>query len=180
MRVFRRIIVLFIALGVIFAGCKEEVDEALQEITPVLDSEYYIKAKSLIEEAETSIEFMMYLVSDTIAEFGKPGELLLSISDAYSQGVDVRVLLHNIGDITNEKAVSFFKNRGIPVKIADKYSHTKLLVIDEESVLLGSHNWTSAAFASNYEASVLIRDEATASLYRDYFNEHYDRGIEPE
>lgn len=121
----------------------------------------------------------MFLISDTTDSFGQPGGLLSAISDAHSREVNVRVLLHSMNDITNDKAVQFFKSREIPVRIADKYSHTKLLVIDNKIVVLGSHNWTASAFASNYEASIIIRDEITATDYADYFNEHYNEGMEP-
>ncbi|OYD13996.1 hypothetical protein CH333_09305 [candidate division WOR-3 bacterium JGI_Cruoil_03_44_89] len=179
MRVCKRIIVLFVALLAILAGCKEEANEPLQEIAAILDSGYYTLVKSLIDSARTSVELMMFLVSDTTDNFGEPGGLLAAISDAYSRGVNVRILLHSIGDIINESAVQFFENREIPLRIADKYSHTKLLIIDGKTVVLGSHNWTTSAFGSNYEASVIIRDEATAYDYRNYFNEHYDEGMEP-
>jgi len=167
-------------LAVILAGCKEDVDASLQEITPVLDSDYYTQVKSLIDSTKTSVEIMMFLVSDTTNNFGEPGGLLSAISDAYSRGVSIRVLLHSMGDITNDKAIQFFKSREIPVKITDKYAHTKLLIIDDKTVVLGSHNWTASAFASNYEASIIIRDEATAFDYKNYFNDHYDKGVEPQ
>jgi len=179
MRFCKQFIISSIALAVILTGCKEDVDASLQEITPVLDSDYYTQVKSLIDSARTSLELMMFLISDTTDNFGQPGGLLSAISDAHSRKVNVRVLLHSIDDITNDKAVQFFKSREIPVRIADKYAHTKLLIIDGKTVVLGSHNWTNSAFASNYEASIVIKDEATAFDYKDYFNDHYDEGREP-
>lgn len=175
----KQFIISSIALAVILTGCKEDVDASLQEITPILDSDYYTQVKSLIDSAKTSVEIMMFLVSDTTNNFGEPGGLLSAISDAYSRGVSVRVLLHSMGDITNDRAIQFFKNREMPIRVANKYAHTKLLVIDNKIVVLGSHNWTASAFASNYEASIIIRDEITASDYTNYFNEHYNEGMEP-
>jgi len=179
MRFCKQFIISSIALAVILTGCKEDVDASLQEITPVLDSGYYTLVKSLIDSSTTSLELMMFLITDTTGNFGQPGGLLSAISDAHSRKVNVRVLLHSIDDITNDKAVQFFKSREIPVRIADKYAHTKLLIIDAKTVVLGSHNWTNSAFGSNYEASIVIKDEATAFAYKDYFNDHYEMSIEP-
>jgi len=179
MRFRKQLIISSIALAVILTGCKEDVDASLQEITPVLDSDYYTQVKSLIDSARTSLELMMFLVSDTTNNFGQPGGLLSAISDAYSRGVNVRILLHSMDDITNDKAIQFFKSREIPVRITDKYAHTKLLIIDGKTVVLGSHNWTTSAFSSNYETSIVIKDETTAFDYKDYFNDHYEMSIEP-
>ncbi|MCD5383165.1 phospholipase D-like domain-containing protein [candidate division WOR-3 bacterium] len=175
-------ILLFIALLTVFTGCKENVNEPLSEITPVLNTGYYTMVKSLIDEAESSLELMMFLISDTTYGVGEPGGLLSAISDAYQRGVAVRVLLHSIAatNITNREAIQFFKNREMAIRIAYGYSHTKLLLIDDKVVVLGSHNWTKAAFTRNHEASVIIRDIATATSYRDYFNGHYNLGIEAE
>ena len=179
MRFRKQFIISSIALAVILTGCKEDVGASLQEITPVLDSDYYTLVKSLIDSSTTSLELMMFLISDTTDNFGQPGGLLSAISDAHSREVNVRVLLHSIDDITNDKAVQFFKNREMSIRVANKYAHTKLLVIDNKIVVLGSHNWTASAFASNYEASIIIRDEITATDFTNYFNEHYNEGMEP-
>ena len=174
-----RDILLYITLILILilTGCNEKANETFQEITTILDSDYYSMVKSLVDDAENSIEVMMFLVSDTTENFGEPGGLLSAISDAYSRGIDIRVLLNTI-EIGNIKAIEYLKIRGISVKKADKYSHTKLIIIDDGVVVLGSHNWTASAFGTNYEASILIRDEVTASKYKNYFNEHYDEGVE--
>jgi cardiolipin synthase len=48
-------------------------------------------------------------------------------------------------------------------------THTKLLVIDSETVILGSTNWTYSALTKNHEVSVLIRSPEMAKALADYF-----------
>ncbi len=49
--------------------------------------------------------------------------------------------------------------------------HSKLVVIDDKIVYLGSANWTKSAFKYNYEILVKIVDGVTAKLYKYYFEE---------
>ncbi len=178
MECYKWSILFFSILAFVLSGCNEQTEEVSQEIKPILDSGYYTLVKPLIDSARSSIDVMMFLVSDTTEGFGEPGGLLAVLCDAYSRGVQVRVLLNTI-EISNQEAIEFLQTRGIPVKKADRYSHTKLIVIDDAITVIGSHNWTSSAFGSNYEASILISDEITALEYRDYFDVHYSVGIEP-
>jgi phosphatidylserine/phosphatidylglycerophosphate/cardiolipin synthase-like enzyme len=49
-------------------------------------------------------------------------------------------------------------------------THTKVLIIDDERVLLGSTNWTYSALSNNNEVSVLIRSKEIAKELTAYFN----------
>lgn len=170
--------ILIIVLVGFYSGCTDKTEKSTQEITPVLDSDYYTAVEPLIDSARISIEVMMFLISDTTEAFGGPGGLLAALSNAHSRGIDIRVLLNTI-DINNQEAIEFLRTRGIPLRQGDRYSHTKLVIIDDAIVVVGSHNWTASAFSSNYEASILIRDEATALEYRNYFDDHFSVGTVP-
>ena len=45
----------------------------------------------------------------------------------------------------------------------------KLLIIDDETVIMGSTNWTYNALTKNHEVSVLIRSPEMAKALTDYF-----------
>ncbi len=69
-----------------------------------------------------------------------------------------------ITDGKNAAAVRFFRAQGIPVFLdsAAVYTHSKVVVIDEETVILGSTNWTDTALNRNFESNVLIRSKTLA------------------
>ena len=48
-------------------------------------------------------------------------------------------------------------------------THDKLVIIDNSTVFVGSHNWGSSALTKNNEASVMIRGGEAAEYYGDYF-----------
>jgi len=48
--------------------------------------------------------------------------------------------------------------------------HTKLMLIDNEIAILGSHNYTMNAFTINYEVSVIIREKEVIERLKQYFD----------
>jgi phosphatidylserine/phosphatidylglycerophosphate/cardiolipin synthase-like enzyme len=57
--------------------------------------------------------------------------------------------------------------------------HTKGIVIDSETVLLGSHNWTDSGVQANRDASLLIRRPEIATYYERIFLHDWDRLARP-
>jgi hypothetical protein len=64
----------------------------------------------------------------------------------------------------NQAAYEFLKKNNIPVFFdeADTYTHAKTIIIDKETVILGSTNWSKAALTRNNEANALIRSKEFA------------------
>lgn len=54
---------------------------------------------------------------------------------------------------------------GIPSLPAGDLLHHKFAVIDEEKVIMGSHNWSKAANATNDEALLVIENKTVANSY---------------
>ena len=69
-----------------------------------------------------------------------------------------------MADGKNAAAVRFLRAQCIPVFLdsAAVYTHSKVVVIDEETVILGSTNWTDTALNRNFESNVLIRSTTLA------------------
>ena len=62
--------------------------------------------------------------------------------------------------ITNGIAVAIDKSEGGGI------AHSKVMIIDDQYVLTGSFNWTSAAGTKNVENLLLIRDIKTNQIYK--------------
>lgn len=78
-----------------------------------------------------------------------------AILAAARRGVKIRVIT------SNDKIVEILKKGGIDAKILNlsRLVHAKLMIIDENIVITGSHNYTISAFTQNLEFSVIITDE---------------------
>jgi phosphatidylserine/phosphatidylglycerophosphate/cardiolipin synthase-like enzyme len=65
-------------------------------------------------------------------------------------------------------------NSGIPTQIDSRHAiaHNKVMIIDGETVIPGSFNFTKAAEEKNAENLLIIRDKALARRYLDNWQEH--------
>lgn len=52
------------------------------------------------------------------------------------------------------------------------YCHNKIIIIDRETVITGSFNFTKAAEEKNAENVLIIRDKALAKVYIDTWDKH--------
>ena len=84
---------------------------------------------------------------------------------AKQRGVDVRIVLDNSDPNAtypgpdNSAVVQLFRQNNIPVFLdeIEKTTHAKIVLADNQ-VFIGSHNWTNWALTKNREISVLSND----------------------
>ena len=69
---------------------------------------------------------------------------------------------------------TFFANQGIPAYIDSIHAiaHDKVMIIDQETVITGSFNFTKSAETKNAENVLIIRSSELAGLYRENWIKH--------
>lgn len=144
----------------------------------ILNEEYFPVAQREIEKAQESIYVIAYLFLLYDYDGAYPNRLLEDLIDAHERGVDVHVLLDypqpEYGDeegVRNQEAYEKLKKAGIEVRFdsPEKRTHSKVLVIDGETIILGSHNYSWAGLRYNNEVSLLLRDREKAKRLIEYF-----------
>lgn len=113
----------------------------------------------LLSEATRSIHLSMYRMSyysgygDSLAN-----DLLNALTDAAHRGLDVKVLLDDCAYYADSAAANLtaalvLRQRGVEVRFDDPgtTTHTKLVVIDGRTVMLGSTNWNYYSLEKNCE-----------------------------
>jgi len=103
--------------------------------------------------------------------------LMKELVNARKRGVKVEVILEvregqDRATQRNRRAGKMLSQGGVEV-IYDSLSrttHAKLMVVDEQIILLGSTNWTYSALSSNNEVAVRIRSKEVAKDLVEYFN----------
>jgi len=58
------------------------------------------------------------------------------------------------------------------------HCHNKLIIVDEETVLVGSQNWSTSAVAKNREMSLLVRYPELARHYQSIFDLDWETGLD--
>jgi len=124
----------------------------------------------LLDSAKTSIDVELY-------QFSNP-DFKQSLANAAYRGVKVRVILEPRVD-SNYETASFLADRGVEVRWATldfTNTHSKYAVIDGETVIVGSANWSKHAMESNREAGVVVQDARIAQDFSAAFGEDWLAG----
>lgn len=136
--------------------------------------EYFEVVQEAIGGAEASIDMLMYFI---IAPPDRPedpvGHLVDGLISAHERGVKVRVVLEDSKFKENYYAYRTLTSGGVEVRFDSPASllHSKAIVIDGKTCIVGSTNWSRAAFENNHEVSVLIESAKLAREILDSFNE---------
>jgi phosphatidylserine/phosphatidylglycerophosphate/cardiolipin synthase-like enzyme len=128
--------------------------------------EYLSRVPAILENARFSIKAVQFVVQVK----GKSAkmssrELCIKLAAKVRDGVRVQALLNSAGGgwrapALNRQAAQWLQERGVEVRTlgASRTCHAKMLIIDDEIAIVGSHNWTPYALERNFEVSVLVRD----------------------
>lgn len=150
------------------------------EVVIVEDSAYLSTVAPLIERANRSVYVIMFVMKYDPGDDDDPvNELLNALADAASRGVDVRVLVDEETRDSYPQTIEFLKEHGIGVRL-DRSSgvttHAKVVIVDGEFAVVGSHNWTESAMRYNHEVSALIRSGKAAEELTNYFGRLWGEG----
>ena len=133
----------------------------------LISREYPKRVIPLIKNAKKSIDIIVFDWGWYPDEIGEPIQIFNNaIFNANKHGVKVRA-------IVQKRLISaILRNLGIKAKTlnSNKLLNIKLMIIDGEIAILGSHNYTKNAFNVNHEVSIMIKDEKSILELEEYFN----------
>lgn len=147
----------------------------------VVDNQYLSVAQTLIEQAKKEICVSSFKLEISEKPRGRALKKLFdSIIERLKAGVKVKVLFNWHDDQksvakTNYYASVFLKSHGADVRFlqANRCCHAKLLLVDKEKALLGSHNLSIRSCENNFELSYLIPDPETVANLSSVFEHSF-------
>ena len=97
-----------------------------------------------------------------------------ALVDAKKRGVKVQVILDKSQRTERYSSADFVQRAGIATFIDAKHAiaHNKIMVIDGETILTGSFNFTKAGEEKNAENLLVIQDAALAAKYTANWQAH--------
>lgn len=103
-----------------------------------------------------------------------PGNIVSLFNQAIVRAVRRGVMVSCI--VNNEEIVNILNQVGCNAKrlVTKNLVHAKLMIIDDQIVIVGSHNYSQSAFTTNFEVSTLHDDVETAKSFLDFFNNLYN------
>lgn len=133
----------------------------------ILDNTYAKKAKAFVLDAQREVRVCAYAWRwyDSEPELALQ-QFNIELLRAARRGVQVRVL------VDTETMAQRFAALGFNVRSVQptRMLHTKALVIDDKTLVIGSHNLTKRANSDNYEISVAIQDFESVAQFITYFD----------
>jgi phosphatidylserine/phosphatidylglycerophosphate/cardiolipin synthase-like enzyme len=126
-------------------------------------TEQIVKA---LGEAQRSILVQAY--SFTSAPIAK------ALLEAHTRGVQVQVILDKSQRTEQYSSADFLANQGVPTLIDANHAiaHNKIMIIDGQTIITGSFNYTKAAQEKHAENVLIIRDPALAAQYTQNWQAH--------
>lgn len=124
----------------------------------------------LIENAKRNIDIVLYDWRWYADQIAHPCQRVnIALTNAVRRGVRVRAV------VNNNIALASLKSAGILARqLKDKRTlHCKLVILDDATLVIGSHNFTRNAFAHNIEASVVVSIPSETTRLREFFDNIY-------
>lgn len=121
------------------------------------------RLRPIIRSAQDRIDIAVFFLTHK--------HIVADLIDAYRRGVRVRVILDATGAKNGYTKHELLRAAGIAVKVENwgGKMHMKSAVIDGETVITGSMNWTSSGDTKNDENTIIVRSPALAKQYEAFF-----------
>ena len=122
---------------------------------------------SLLHEASSSIDAALY-------RFNHPG-LARGLEEAVQRGVRVRLLVDGNKYKESRTTQELLTGAIIPFRLAfgrrgrGSKMHHKFVILDQQTVLTGSYNWTMESEDENHENLLILRDPEPVEAYAREF-----------
>jgi phosphatidylserine/phosphatidylglycerophosphate/cardiolipin synthase-like enzyme len=128
----------------------------------------------LVEDAQESIHIMAFsFTHDTLGE---------AVLKRAQKGVDVQGIFETRGSETEYSELALLYCAKVPVRQDGnpRTFHHKVIVIDGETLITGSLNFSNNADESNDENIVIIKSKTIAGRYMDEFERRWKEAQEPD
>lgn len=133
-------------------------------------SQFPKKVIPLIDNAKKSIDIVVFDWRWYPQDPGNSVQLFnQAIVRAVRRGVRVRAV------VNNREILGILGSVGVLAKrlLTSRLVHCKIMIIDDNIVITGSHNYTQNAFQMNYELSVILDDSQALLNCITFFNNIY-------
>jgi hypothetical protein len=170
-----------------YQGRAQRIDPITSDadVELIVGGQYPYRVGELIDEASVSISIAMFIVS--WGDTGHPvRQLVEKLIAAHQRGVQVEMLLDQDRRddlyktrLINRPAAVSLEEAGVRVRFdkTTELTHSKVVVIDQQQTVIGSHNWSRSSFFKYDELSVLITDASVGADYHSDLSRRIERGL---
>jgi phosphatidylserine/phosphatidylglycerophosphate/cardiolipin synthase-like enzyme len=133
------------------------------------DQDYYTALLEEIDQARQEIALTVFFFKTNRFRDDRPDRILARLREAVRRGVRVDAIIEqgkerdNVSEVNADTAR---KLRAAGIRVCmdapERTMHTKMIVIDRRTLIIGSHNLTQSALKHNREVSIRIESPPLA------------------
>ena len=122
--------------------------------------------------ANSSIKICVFTISDN--------DISNEIISAHQRGVGIKILTDNDKSFDRGSDIKWISQNGVNIKIdtTEYHMHHKFCIIDKETLLTGSYNWTRTAADRNQENILVTKNPALVKSFLGDFDSLYEKLID--
>ncbi len=150
--------------------CPQSICVDKDSVVPFSDRGFFPVVHEALSKAKRSIHIVAYELKYYPTFPGSSQNVIIEdLAAAKARGVEVLILVDD-GSVNNS-AVQYLRQHGVSVKYdgKDVVTHAKLVVIDGETVIVGSTNFTYYGMEKNNEVDLLVVSSRAAAYFEEYF-----------
>ena len=119
-----------------------------------------------IDNAKSEILIQAYSFTST--------PIAKALVNAHKRGIHVEIILDKSNKSKKYNAGDFTAHMGVTTYIDSRHAiaHNKIMIIDKETIITGSFNFTKAAEEKNAENLLIIKNKKLAETYIDNWSKH--------
>ena len=139
----------------------------------IIGSQFVKKVCPIIDQAKQTIDIIVFDWRWYALDPANPAQIFnQSIIRAVKRGVKVRVITNIV------EVIDILKQQGCNVRkpITKNLIHPKVMIIDDKTIILGSHNYTQSAFTTNFEVSIVIDEIEQIQELKTFFTNLFNHG----
>ena len=139
------------------------------DVTNICFSPYGDCTRAIVDQIDNAkSEILIQAYSFTSTPIAK------ALVNAHKKGIHVEIILDKSNRSKKYSAGDFTAHMGVITYIDARHAiaHNKIIIIDKETVITGSFNFTKAAEEKNAENLLIIKSKELAKTYIDNWNKH--------
>ncbi len=151
------------------AGSEAWAADGVFDVAFLSNEEYLPVLRETIRRAKQRIDIQMYLIRPGLSDYNPVKTIFAELGDARKRGVQVSVLFDSHFAEDNSAAKEQLRREGVwDVRFDDENvtNHRKMVMIDDETVIVGSQNWSISALAASNETAVYVNNRRVAETLK--------------
>lgn len=151
----------------------------------LIDEDYRKMLVQALSGARREIRIMQYRIQRKLGRGQTEDNLFLdTIKERVSKGVKVWLIIDyyprtGMAYKENLYTALILMDNGVYARYlkSSRVCHSKVVIVDQEIVIAGSHNWTTNSLRRNSEVSIMIKDKEEAKRLIEEFDRLYKAGV---